>query len=75
MVKELRVKITDLEARVVPTSPPEDLEHRENELKDVVAHLHALEYECQKLYNDTKYTWNRWIKDEDLKKASHNVEI
>ena len=48
MVKELHVNITDLEAQVVSTTPPEELEHKENELKDVVAHLTALEEECQK---------------------------
>jgi len=59
-----------LEARVVPTTPPEELECIENELKDVVAHLTALEKECQKFYNDKKQTWKKWIEDEDLKHAS-----
>lgn len=42
MVKELCVKIIDLEARIVPSTPLEELEWRENELKDAMVHLAAL---------------------------------
>lgn len=43
--KEIYEKITDLEARVVPTTPPEELECRKSELNDVVACLTAFEEE------------------------------
>lgn len=43
VVRELCEKIIDLEGRVVPTTPPEELECRQNELQDVVAHLTAFE--------------------------------
>lgn len=45
-VQELREKITDLEARVVLTTPPEEMEHKEDDLKFAVTHLAALEEEC-----------------------------
>jgi len=36
LVQELRTKIIDLRARVVPTTPPKELARREEGLKKVV---------------------------------------
>jgi len=45
VVQELHCKITDLEARVVPTTPPEELECRETKMKAIVSHLIDFERE------------------------------
>lgn len=74
VVKELLMKITYFEARVVPTTPPEELECRENQLKDVVARLTTLKYEYQQLYNEVGHTWKIWIEDEDIKQESQNFK-
>lgn len=50
VVQNLRVNITDLEAKVVPTTPPEELSQREEELKKVVNNLIAYEAECLESY-------------------------
>lgn len=48
--------------------------HRENELKDTVAHLTVFDEECKNMYNDVEKTLNRWIEDEDLKIALQYVK-
>ena len=74
VLQERRGKIIDLEARVVPTPPPEELERREAEMKETMSHLTDFERECQQLYNDAEKTWNRLIENENPKKASQNVK-
>lgn len=64
----------NLEARVVPTTPPKDIERKEIEMKATVSHLTDFEKECQQLYNDTEETWNKRIEENDLKQASQKVK-
>jgi len=61
VVQELRGKITNLEERVVPSTPPEELERKEAEMKAAVSCLTDFERECQQMYIDAEQTWNRWI--------------
>jgi len=73
VVQELCRKLTDLEAKVVPTTPLEELESREAKMKATMSRLSDFERKCQQLYNHGGKTWNRWIEDEDLKQTSRNV--
>lgn len=66
VVQELRTKITDLEARGVPTTPPEDFSRREEALKEVVNNITAYEAECQDLYTQAIEIRNQWVEDEEL---------
>lgn len=73
VVQELWVKITDLEARVVPTTLLEEIKQRKSVLQEVVSYLPYLESECQQAYKNAEKAWNYWVEDEQLKQASQNV--
>ena len=71
-MQELRTKITDLEARVIPTTPLEELARREEEMKEGVRILTIYELECQEMYTQAEKTWNRWMEDGNLKNVTRN---
>jgi len=56
VVWELRGKIIDLEAIIVPITPPEELERRETKMKAAVSRIIDFEKEFQQLYNDVEQT-------------------
>ena len=56
VVQELCTNIIDLEARVVPTTPPEELAKRKEVLKETVRNLTIYEIECQQMYTHDEQT-------------------
>ena len=46
IVQVLRMKIVDLEARAIPSTPPEEVATREEVKKDAIASLEASEALC-----------------------------
>lgn len=50
VMQELRTKIVDLEARVVPTTPPKELARREEEVTQAISNLIAYEVEYLETY-------------------------
>lgn len=74
VVQELCTKIIDLEAIVVPTSPPKELARREEALKEVVHNVTTYEEKCQEMYTQAEKTWNKWVEDEEWQNASRKVK-
>jgi len=74
LVQELRTKILDLESRVAPATPPEEIAAREEEMKRVIASVEAYEAECMERYTHCMQVWNQWTEDEELKAVSAKVK-
>lgn len=51
IMQELRMRITDLETRVTPSTPLEKMESREELTKDAIINLEAYEAQCMEQYN------------------------
>jgi len=52
LVKNLQVKVIKLEARVVPSTPPEIRDQREVDVKSAVASMSAAVEQCDSLLGD-----------------------
>jgi len=50
VVHEFITKISDLEACVVPPTPPEERKRRKHSLKNAISHMQDIEGECQQTY-------------------------
>lgn len=74
IMQELCMKIVDLEARVTPSTPLEEMAMREEVTKDAITSLEAYEAQCLEQYNHTSQVWNQWVEDEELKAASVKVK-
>lgn len=64
----------DLEARVTPATPLEEMYAREEATRNVITSLEAYEAKCLEKYNQASQVWNQWVEDEELKVASVKVK-
>jgi hypothetical protein len=53
------VKIVDLEARIMPSTPLEGREQREKIVMKIVESIKSLEKECAKLYKESTQVWTQ----------------
>lgn len=74
IVQELCTKIVDLETRAIPSTPPEELEVREEFTKDVIASLEDAKALCMEKYTQDAQIYNNWMEDEELNVASEKVK-
>jgi hypothetical protein len=56
-IQGFRTKITDLEARHIPSTPLEEREQCENMATTSIENIKSMEVECAKLYAESMRVW------------------
>jgi hypothetical protein len=68
IIQKLQVRITELEARIVPRTLQEVRDQREETSKNTVASIRALASECKQLSDRSTQTYEHLAEDPELRK-------
>jgi hypothetical protein len=68
IIQQLQVRITELEAQAVPSTPQEVCDQREETYKNTVVRIRSLTLECKKLSDRSTQKYERLSEDPKLRK-------
>jgi hypothetical protein len=69
------MKIVDLEACTMPSTPPEEREKREKTTMTTVESIKSLEEECAKLYEESTQVWTQLTEDAELQGIEKKLQV
>lgn len=73
VLQQLKGRISELEAVVVPTTSPEVGETRQQEANDEIVHLEVLEVQCTVAYKKAEQIWNDLVENATLKSVEKDA--